>query len=120
MITCATCGQPFDGRIYARRTDAGWEHVRCPCVVPACGRPRRALDYCHAHYKRHQKGHGVTDMTTIQPHHIEDIEWMAETGEHLDGAAQRLGVRPSTLDRHLRRVGRLDLLRALNGREVAA
>lgn len=34
-LTCATCGDPFGGRL-ARRTRAGWVHARrCPKRSPA-------------------------------------------------------------------------------------
>lgn len=40
---------------------------------------------------------------------IEDIEWMARTGETLERAARRLKVKPMSLIRRLERRGRLDL-----------
>ena len=121
MITCHRCDHPFTGEVYARRTDDGWEHVRCPCDVPGCGRPRRALTYCHRHYKRHLKGHGITDMIRLTDTHLEDAEFMARHGETLAGAAKRLGVTVAALERHLQRHGRRDVLAVLRGRaEVAA
>ena len=44
---------------------------------------------------------------------IEDVTWMARTGETLQGAAARLGVHPASLARALARAGRADLTRAL-------
>ena len=86
-LTCAACGKPFD-KALAALADDGWEHAgRCPV------RPRDPRRY-----------------------HIEDIEWMAETGESLDGAAARLGVRPASLERRLERMGRHDLVQRLRRR----
>lgn len=48
---------------------------------------------------------------------IEDVEWMAETGECLTGAARRLGRNPEALATTLQRFGRIDLARALRARE---
>ena len=44
---------------------------------------------------------------------IEDIEWMAGTGETVPGAAARLHIHPHSLRRELERAGRLDLFRKL-------
>lgn len=48
---------------------------------------------------------------------IEDVEWMAETGECLTGAAERLGRNPEALATTLQRFGRVDLARTLRSRE---
>lgn len=40
---------------------------------------------------------------------LEDVRWMAETGENLDGAARRLGLRVETLERFLERNDRAAL-----------
>ena len=86
-LTCVACGKPFN-KALAALADDGWEHAgRCPV------RPRDPRRY-----------------------HIEDIEWMAETGESLDGAAARLGVRPASLERRLERMGRHDLAQRLRCR----
>lgn len=49
----------------------------------------------------------------IRAARIEDIEWMAATGETVDGAARRLGIKRDALDRFLDVVERRDLWRAL-------
>ena len=85
------------------------------CDVQGCQRPHAARGYCRHHYGRYVIGHKPRQQLM----HIEDIEWMAETGECLTGAAARLGVQPTTLERFLYRAGRADLYRVLKGREVA-
>ena len=74
------------------------------------------------HYKRHLKGATAEDMTMLTDHHIEDLEWMAANGERFEVAASRLHppIKPTTLDRALRRIGRLDLLAAFQRRGAAA
>lgn len=124
MITCAACAQPFDGQIYARRTDTGWEHVRCPrgetCRVDDCIRKPHARGLCNAHYKRKVLNQDMNARVMLTADHLEDVEWMAETGEVFHRAAERLGVKPATLERFLQRRGRRDLIDALRRREVAA
>ena len=115
-LTCVACNRPLYPNL-ARRTDDGWRHKssRCPrvgCVMEGCDRKHQARGYCELHYKRIAKGQKA-------PLHIEDIEWMAETGECLTGAARRLGVQPKSVERFLYRNGRMDLHRVLKGREVA-
>ena len=117
-LTCVACHRPLYPTL-ARRTDDGWRHKssRCPrvgCVMEGCDRKHQARGYCELHYKRIVLGR--KPRTEI---HIEDVEWMAETGECLTGAASRLGVQPTTLERFLYRAGRADLYRVLKGREVA-
>lgn len=58
----------------------------------------------------------MTTNTSTRAHtrtRIEDVEWMALTGESRIGAAARLGMNPRTLDRYLDRHGRSDLIRTL-------
>jgi transposase-like protein len=50
---------------------------------------------------------------------LEDVAWMAETGETLSGAARRLGMEAESLAVWLRRRGAFDLCRTLRGREAA-
>ena len=81
------------------------------CTIPDCNRPHEARGWCHHHYKTwHRNGNPTT---TRQPIHIEDIEWMANTGETFPGAAMRLGRTPNTLHKYLTRAGRLDLAHQL-------
>lgn len=51
---------------------------------------------------------------------VEDVEWMAATGECFWMAATRLQMRPDTLERRLLRAGRYDLVTALRERQYAA
>lgn len=50
---------------------------------------------------------------------IEDLQWMADTGESFTGACQRLRRPPPTVFRTLDRAHRLDLWRRLAAREAA-
>lgn len=48
----------------------------------------------------------------------EDVEWMAATGECLTGAAQRLGITPSSLESWCRDHGMQTELEALRDRDI--
>lgn len=114
-LTCHACGHPMR---LSRRTDAGYQHVgRCPrfCDIDGCDEPHHARGYCQHHdrlLRRHGHPLGRPAMET------EDLAWMAETGETLDGAAKRLQRKPGSIERHLERIGRRDLYARLvtNGR----
>lgn len=54
-------------------------------------------------------------MTPKGAARLEDVRWMADTGEHIDGAAQRLGLSRNTLEKFLQRNDPA-CLRALTGR----
>jgi hypothetical protein len=57
----------------------------------------------------------------MTPALVEDVAWLAETGESLNGAARRLGYRDAgTLERALYRAGRTDLFHLLRHREEPA
>lgn len=47
---------------------------------------------------------------------IEDLEWMATTGENFFGAAKRLGITPEALRRFCERQNRYDLVQVLNAK----
>lgn len=57
-----------------------------------------------------------TDEVNI-PARREDIRWMAETGESLTGAAQRLGLTHTALDKFCRRQGLYDELHRMLARD---
>ena len=44
---------------------------------------------------------------------LEDLEWMAATGESLAGASSRIEMHPAAIEKMLRREGRLDILTPL-------
>lgn len=48
---------------------------------------------------------------------LEDVRWMVDTGECLDGAARRLGMRSRSLERWLERNGHKALLSTLVSRQ---
>lgn len=87
------------------------------CRVDGCERKHLARGYCNTHYKREIVRADVDRRSA--PIHLEDVEWMAETGEKWTGAIHRLGVKESTLERFLERAERQDLIRKLR-RRVAA
>jgi transposase-like protein len=47
----------------------------------------------------------------------EDVAWMAATGESLSGAARRLGITASGLEKWCEKHGRVDDLNVLRSRE---
>ncbi len=49
---------------------------------------------------------------------LEDVQWLAETGESWLGAAQRLGVTPTALDKRLWMLGAHGLVARLSGFDV--
>jgi len=50
---------------------------------------------------------------------VEDVEWMAHTGESTEDVARRLGVRAQSVSKRLGNAGRSDLWEALRRNEVA-
>lgn len=119
-LTCAACSQ----RLYpalARATESGWTHVvRCPriCGVTDCDGPRHAHGYCQPHSRRWLKyGDPMHESVTVNREgRLEDVRWMAETGECLDGAARRLGLSRNSLEKWLERNER-DVLKVLVARQ---
>lgn len=87
------------------------------CAIEGCNRPHASRGYCHLHYKREVARADVPRRTS--PFHLEDVEWMAATGEELSRAARRMGVKERTLIRHLERAKRYDLIRKLRSEVVA-
>lgn len=119
-LTCAACSQKLYPSI-ATATESGWQHTgKCPkvCAVDGCNRKHRARGYCDTHYKREVVR--ATAQRRSEPLHLEDIEWLAETGEVWERAIQRLNTREDTLRKFLERHGRYDLIRTLRRRVVAA
>lgn len=86
------------------------------CTVPGCDTPLWAKGYCNPHYQRHRRyGSPYATPTGRRTSiHLEDVEFMADTGETFEGAAARLGVKPNSLEKHLARLGRRDLIHRFN------
>lgn len=87
------------------------------CKVEGCDEKHQARGFCNRHYKREIYRAGVTRRRP--PIHLEDVEWMADTGETWERAAERLDVKPNTLLRYLERAHRYDLIRKLQRRVMA-
>lgn len=121
MITCAVCDQPLAGQP-ARATDAGFVHAVCPgkaCAVTDCDRligNNGGRGWCYLHWRRWHRT-GSTDDPKRIVFVLEDVEWMAATGENATGAARRLGIQRGSLQKRLAIEGRADLYKVLAGRE---
>lgn len=118
-LTCTRCHQPLYPRT-CRRTPDGLTHAdRCqrPCDVDGCTLPHLARGYCRQHYAALVEGKQprTIDLAAF----VEDVEWMAATGETWEGALRRLGLAGDTCARRLERAGRGDLITALRRQEVA-
>lgn len=111
-LRCADCTRPFRGdhapTDYAHVTTEGFVHVHgCTPVTKAEAPALRAMTY---------RATKLADRLD----RIEDLEFMAQHGETLEGAAARLGMRAASLETWLTRAHRPGLLLALvgNGRHV--
>lgn len=108
-LTCCRCEQPFNKR-YTTRTNEGLAHAQmCPCSRDGCRNRARLPDALCGRCRRSQD---VADK-------IEDLEWMAETGESITPAANRLDTTPEAIEKMLNRLGRSDLYLTLAAREGA-
>lgn len=119
-LTCTRCR----GQLYphtAKRTEDGYTHAhRCPrmCSVEGCDQRHHANGYCQPHNRRWvQYGDPCHASPLVNAdERLEDCRWMADTGEHLAGAAQRLGLNVKALEKWLRTHDR-DCLARLMSRE---
>lgn len=77
------------------------------CTVEGCERPHNARGYCRTHYGRMIEGksplRAVTDKAAFDAARLEDLHFMAQTGESLNGAARRLGISERGLELWLTR-----------------
>lgn len=106
-LTCVNCKQHLYPAI-ARATDNGWTHAnRCEraCSVADCERKNHAHNYCQEHYRRYKAyGDALHEPPRFSAEErLEDVRWMAETGECMEGAASRLGMQVKALEAWLRR-----------------
>ena len=99
-LTCATCHGPLYPE-QARRTDAGWKHAQE--ARGTCLNQRRVREGRESRAAR-----------------AEDLEWMAETGETVEGAAMRLRCDAKSVENWLRGKGRTDVLARLRANERGA
>ena len=87
------------------------------CTIDGCSNKHVARGFCRRHYGAYIEP--VDTPRRAPAIHLEDVEWMAETGEVWERAIERLGVKENTLRKHLERHGRYDLIGKLR-RRVAA
>lgn len=73
-------------------------------TIPAAriNRCTRCGEYRPAHQLRYGRCCGPRSDTRTR-NRLEDLAWMAETGETLEGAAERLDITPKSLERWCRR-----------------
>lgn len=89
-----------------------------PCTIEGCPEKHLARGYCRKHYATHiERPNSPRRASAIV---LEDVEWLAETGEVWERAIERLGVKENTLRKYLERHDRYDLIRKLRRREIAA
>lgn len=100
-----------------KRRPASMPKLR-PCTIEDCPRPHAARGYCRLHYARIIKGARPRDdwQQVDQEARLEDVRWMASTGEGLTGAAERLGISRAALETWLRKYDRT-LLVTLTGQD---
>ena len=90
------------------------------CAINGCGKPRTARGLCKGHYMRKYRHGDLASTSPLRSEiHLEDIEWMAETGETWTGATTRLHAKPKTVEQFLYRSGRPDLIARLKARQEA-
>lgn len=77
------------------------------CTVEGCNRKHAAKGLCNMHYKRSvvrgQPLDSPPPSAFVHEERIEDCNWMADTGECLTGAAERLDLSRNALENWLRR-----------------
>lgn len=84
------------------------------CHFPGCPRRAESRGLCQSHGQQRRKGVALTPLPEPRPcARCIDAEWLADAGECLDRVAQRLGLAPRSLVRHLERHDRADLLARL-------
>lgn len=109
-LTCARCRADLYPHV-ATTTEAGFQHAhRCgrACGVEGCPDQHHANGYCMTHNRRWRKyGDPLHDIHTADADaRLEDLRWMAETGEGLTVASARVGEKVKTVEAFLRRYDR--------------
>lgn len=122
MTTCKGCGCPLMRRSewYALDPETraelsrsqGYRHTSSRNLCTPCGRAERK-----AAGRARDNAARIADEDAAREQFLEDVEWMAETGECATGAARRLGMKREALEKRLKRADRSDLYRTLAARE---
>lgn len=106
-LVCADCERPMS---LSRTTDRGYVHTpRCPrlCSIEGCDTERRgSAVWCDQHAYNERRWGNPLGRPVME---LEDCEWMAETGETLEGAARRLQRSQAAVEQFLKRAGRRDV-----------
>ena len=115
--TCDSCGW---GMIPAKRWKAMTREARDQArAYSVRAKHRNGQCLACAQTEKRRAGRKVHPTLAQRVARLEDVRWMVETGECMDGAAERLGLTPKALERWLTRhdTAMRDALNARNPRD---
>lgn len=113
MDTCQTCAAPM----IAQGPWARFTPSQRGTAVNDGYRRKADVGICHRCYERDRKGEKgrlrKAEDARVRTERLEDLHWMAEHGECLEGAAARLGITVGAVEKFLTRFDP-ELLRTLS------